>query len=169
MIHEITEEVLKKDLSSFDIITFDDGLYSQYLNIEHFKKFKKPMIFFISTAIVCPENVKQSDEILYCGDCHKKAFNGNFENYMTWKQIQEISKMDKCKIAGHSHNHKVYKTLPENIKDINTMITEFKRNGIAVESFCFPYNLDSILQKLAVQAVGIFTFYGKSRIPVESL
>ena len=63
MIHEITPEVLQKDLSGFDIITFDDGLYTQYLNHKHFAKFNKKMIFFISTSIIRPENITPSK---YC-------------------------------------------------------------------------------------------------------
>jgi len=101
MVHEITPEILKipKDkYIDFDVISFDDGLYTQYLNLEHFLKLDKLLYFSISTDIICPENKKQSKEVLYCGDTHKKAFCGSFENYMTWKQIKEIQSTKNCHI-----------------------------------------------------------------------
>lgn len=170
MIHEITPEVLKKDLSNFDIITFDDGLYTQYLNHEHFAKFNKPMYYFISTNIICPINVKQKDEILYCGDAHKKAFNGNFENYMTWSQIKELSKL--YNIGGHSHTHPRIKTksLTEQFKicknEVDLMNDSFKENEIVINSFCFPYNEEIIIYKALLKGYALF---GEKRIAVESI
>ena len=35
-IHQVYKEIEDLDLSNFDIFTFDDGLYSQYKNIEIF-------------------------------------------------------------------------------------------------------------------------------------
>jgi len=169
MIHEITSGVLKKDLSDFDIITFDDGLYTQYKNIEHFLKFKKPLYFSISTSIVCPENIEQSDEIIYCGDAHKKAFKGNFENYMTWKQIQEISYISGCHISGHCNEHKRIKTFKEGIKDIKIMQQKFKEYNIKIEAFCYPYNYETPFVTYPVKAAGISQFFGKERIAIENI
>lgn len=169
MIHEVNNNVLSKDLSNFDIITFDDGLYSQYLNLEHYKKLPQPKIFFISTNIVCPEDTKQSIEPLYCADAHKKAFEGNFENYMKWSQIIEIYNTPNCFIGGHSHNHTKLHTLKENIEDTKIMIKVFKSKNISIENYCYPYNFAQSLRKLSVNRYGITNIFGGERIAVESL
>jgi len=167
MIHEITEDVLKKNLSAFDIITFDDGLYSQYMNLEHFLKLPQPKYFFISTNIVCSAN--QSNEVIYCGDAHKKAFNGNFENYMTWEQIKEIYNTHNCFIGGHSHNHTKINSLKENIRDTDTMINEFKKHNIIINSYCYPYNYENSLRTMSVKKHKINNFFGKNRVAIEKL
>ena len=168
MIHEITPNVLKTDLSDFDIITFDDGLYTQYLHHEHFAEFGKPMYFFISTGIV--SNGVQSSEVIYCGDAHIKARNKNFENYMTWDQIKELDLL--YNIGGHSHTHPMLKKM--SLKDqiieakfeIKTMMETFKNQNIKIDSFCFPYNDDIIGYRAYLKNV---TFFGRKRIPVENL
>ena len=96
MIHEVTDDVLNVNLSNFDILTFDDGLYTQYIHLNHFLQYNKPMYFFISTGIVCPDNVIQSTEPIHCEDAHEKSRNGNLENYMNWKQIQTIYNTPLC-------------------------------------------------------------------------
>jgi len=167
MIHEITKNVLSKDLSTFDVISFDDGLYSQYMNLEHFLKLPQPKYFFISTNIIC--NTKQSSEIIYCADAHKKAFNGNFENYMTWDQIIEIYNTPNCYIGGHSHNHNLITSLKENIQDTNTMINEFKKHNIIIDSYCYPYNNEYKIRDLTLKIHKIHKIFGKNRVAVESL
>lgn len=169
MIHEITPEVLSKDLSGFDIITFDDGLYTQYKHIDHFKKFNKPMYFFVSTGIVCPEDVEQSDEPLYCGYAHEKAFEGNFENYMKWSQIEEIDKMTNCFIGGHSHAHTKIRSLKENIDDTNKMLEIFSEHCIDIHSYCYPYNIANTFRRYSVKARRIVHLFDGSRTPVETL
>jgi len=172
MIHEITQKVLETNISYFDILTFDDGLYTQYLNYKHFLKFNKPMYFFISTNIICPKDKKQSDEVIYCGDAHKKAFNGNFENYMTWEQIKEIYNTPGCFIGGHTHTHPRIKVKglvnQYNICKIEVanMLQTFKENNININSFCFPYNEDFITYRGLLKG---FDFFGKERVAIEDI
>ena len=173
MIHEITPEVLQKDLSGFDIITFDDGLYSQYLNHKHFAKFNKKMIFFVSTSIVRPENIKPSNEILYCGLAHEKAFKDNFENYMSWSEILELSKSSKLyEIGGHSDRHIKFKnslkSYPEFKKDTEIMISKFEQHNLRINSFCLPYNQDNKLYSAYLKKLG-FTVYGMERTAIERI
>ena len=64
------------------LLTIDDGFMSFYKNAWPILKEKKiPFILFVSTREV-----------------------GAF-NYMTWKQIKEISKEDFVEIGNHSHTH----------------------------------------------------------------
>jgi hypothetical protein len=169
MIHEVTPDVLKKDLSDFDIITFDDGLYSQYLNLKHFIDMPQPKYFFISTDIVCPEDLEQSTEAIYCADAHQKAFKGDFENYMKWSQILEIYNTPNCFIGGHSHKHTKITSLTENVKDTNKMMEIFKSKGIKISSYCYPYNYFHPLRKISVNRHGITNIFGGERIPIETL
>ena len=171
MIHEITPEILSLDKSvydEFDILTFDDCLYTQYLNHKHFAKFNKKMIFFLSTNIICPENINQSEQIIYCGNAHKKAFNGNFENYMKLSQIQELSKF--YEIGGHGHNHILFKNSVysfDKIKeDTDIMVSKFKEYNLDLNSFCFPYNQDNTFYKIYVKKLNLQIF-GDERIPIE--
>lgn len=175
MIHEITPEILNLDNSvydEFDILTFDDCLYTQYLNHKHFAKFNKKMIFFLSTNIICPENINQSEQIIYCGNAHKKAFKGNFENYMKLSQIQELSKLSKFyEIGGHGHNHILFKNSVysfDKIKeDTDIMVSKFKEYNLDLNSFCFPYNQDNTFYKIYVKKLNLQIF-GDERIPIES-
>jgi len=168
MIHEVTDNVLTKDLSSFDIITFDDGLYTQYLHHKHFSQFNKPMYFFISTNIISTKT--QSNNVIYCADAHIKAKDGNFENYMNWKQIIELNLL--YNIGGHTHTHPQIKKLPlrDQVKiadiEIKNMLAQFKTHNITINSFCFPYNEDSIGYRVKMKG---FTFFGNERIAVESI
>ena len=75
MIHEFKEEFFDLPLEEY-ILTFDDGLYTQYVFLEELKNIKTKKYFFISSDIVCPENIEQNDEYITCNEAHKKAFNG---------------------------------------------------------------------------------------------
>ena len=48
MIHEVDESIFNKPLEDF-VLTFDDGLYSQYKFIEAIDAIDTDKIFFIST------------------------------------------------------------------------------------------------------------------------
>ena len=73
--HEIPKDINLNDynLEDYDVFTFDDGLYSQYLNVEKFLKYNKPMYFFISTGIVCSNNSEQI-EFVNCLTAHNNFF-----------------------------------------------------------------------------------------------
>ena len=168
MIHEITPRVLKVDLSKYDIITFDDGLYTQYLHHKHFAKFNKPMYYFISTNIICPETITQKKSPIYCGEAHEEAFKGNFENYMTWTQIKELSSL--YNIGGHSHNHPRIQGKSLSIQyavcnfEVTEMLKKFKEHNIKIDSFCFPYNEDIIFYRSLLKE---FKFFGIEREAIE--
>lgn len=178
-IHEVNLDIIKKiiklDLKNC-ILTFDDGLQSQWEFIDDLVALDVPKIFFISTGIVCDRIEKQSKEFIHCADAHKKAFQGNKENYMTWSQIKTISKLPNCYIGGHSHNHKAYSVSPlkdlykQLTEDTKEMLKEFKKKNLKIKSFCFPYNesYDDIY-KILLSKEGIADFYGNERIKIEDI
>jgi hypothetical protein len=175
MIHEVTEEILSLSLDDY-ILTFDDGLYSQYYYFEHFKSIPTEKIYFISSDIVC--NGSQSTEFPVCRDAHKKAFNGNKEDYMTVVQIQELMQDPLVTIGAHSHSHTRlghYSKLTEKIahikNDTETMLEWFKTNlGFSPIDFCFPYNDDfGGVYAGVLKHYGFVNFYGRERKPVETL
>lgn len=175
MIHEIQPWMLRSELENY-VLTFDDGLYSQYYYLDFFKKLKTTKIFFISTDIICPENQKQNENFPPCAIAHEDFFkNGNATNYMKWSQIHEILNTPECFIGGHSHAHHknqnlglkdLYETLKE---DSQKMIDIFSHENINIEYFCFPYNKEHALYKEILKKHQIKYFYGDERISIESL
>ena len=173
MIHEIREWMFELPLEDY-ILTFDDGLYSQYYYWPKIKKIPTEKIFFISSGIVSQE--KQSREFPICNIAHQKAFNGIFEDYMTLDQIKELDRDPLVTIGGHGHNHRRLNTFTgllakvEYIKqDTQQMLDWFVSNlGFKPTKFCFPYNddLDGLYPGL-LKKYGICDFYGRDRLKIE--
>lgn len=175
MIHEIRDWMFDLQLEDY-ILTFDDGLFSQYYYLEEFKKINTPKIFFVSSNIICPEDIEQNLDFPHCDEAHEDFFsNGNASNYMKWSQVKKISKTPLCTIGGHSHNHNIYKNLKiqelyKNIlEDTEKMVHEFKKNEIELFDFCFPYNNQYTLYAEILKKFNIHNHYGKERIAIESL
>jgi hypothetical protein len=175
MIHEMTEEMLDLPLHDY-VLTFDDGLYTQYKFLDRLRAIDTEKIFFVSSGIVCREN--QSHDFITCRDAHKKAFNSNFENYMTIDQLKEIVSSEGCWLGGHSHSHtrlSTFNSLSEQVayikRDTEEMLAWFEKNlNLKIEKFCFPYNED--LDKLyaaVLKRYDIRETYGRERIPIETL
>ena len=172
MIHEMREEFFDLPLHDY-ILTFDDGLYSQYYYFDRIKNIDTEKIFFISTDIVAPASAVQSTKFPKCSEAHDKYFNDqNSEDYMTWSQIREIASTDNCCIGGHSHAHQrlsmtVLRTL---IKDIKSMCREFNDQlGYCPTKFCFPYNESSPVYEKLLSKYGFRDFYSDERVDVYDL
>ena len=175
MIHEFREEFLNLPLENY-ILTFDDGLYSQYHFWSEIEKIPTKKIFFISSNIVC--DTEQSLEFPVCRDAHQKAFSGNKEDYMNLQQIKHLLDYDDVEIGGHSHEHKRLNNFTslfdkvEHIKqDTEKMMKWFQQNlNHTPRSFCFPYNenLDGMYNAL-LKKYGFTDFYGKERTAIESI
>jgi len=175
MIHEIKEEFFDLPLENY-ILTFDDGLYSQYHYYPRFKEIPTEKIYFISSGIIC--NGSQSTEFPACHIAHDKAFQGNFEDYMTLDQIKELMKDPLVSIGGHSHVHKNLKELTKVthramhiMDDTKLMMNWFKENlNFTPTKFCFPYNDDNDGFYVPVlKSVGFTEFYGKERLAIENV
>lgn len=166
-LHEITEDIINSDYSMYDIITFDDGLYSQYYYYKEFLKYNIPLYFFISSDIVCNDNNNQNLNIT-CSEAHKLYFENNDKSsYMTISQIKEINSTTNCFIGGHSHTHRRLKEL--NIKDqtkeiqkeCEQMMSFFKKHDIIINAFAYPYNEELFQYKYYLK--DIKQFFGKER------
>lgn len=176
MIHEMSDKLLSLPLESYTL-TFDDGLYSQYYYFDRIKDLKTTKIYFVSSGIVCTDQM-QSRVPITCAEAHAKAFSGNKEDYMTLGQIKELMLDPTVIIGAHSHSHtrlSNFKTLAEKViyidKDTALMIKWFEQHlGFRPTSFCFPYNEDlNGLYKGILKKWGFTDFYGRERIPVETL
>lgn len=175
MIHECRPEFLKLPLEQY-LLTFDDGLYSQFVFYQEIRHLNTPKIFFISSGIVC--DGPQSLEFPTCRVAHEKAFAGNKEDYMTLEQIRILAEDPLVTIGAHSHSHtrlSNFSTLAEKARyikdDTEQMLSWFEKNlGLQPTSFCFPYNenLDGLYTGL-LKKYGFKTFYGNERIPIETL
>jgi hypothetical protein len=171
MIHEFKEEYFDLPLDKY-ILTFDDGLYTQYKFLKELKKIDTKKYFFISSGIVCPENVTQTDEYIESNKAHIKAFNGDFTNYMKWSQIKEINNLSNCFVGCHSHFHnkKTADCVECMIPDNRYMLQDFKQKlGYIPDIFCFPYNYETPLYKEILNKKGFKNFYGKERINIFDL
>jgi hypothetical protein len=173
MIHECSSKLLDLPLEDY-ILTFDDGLLSQYAFYKEIRYIPTPKVFFISTGIVCEG--QQSLEFPACDLAHVKAFTGNKEDYMTLEQIKELALDPWVTIGGHSHSHtRLSGTLVDKVKhievDTRIMVNWFDNNlGFTPTSFCFPYNEDpSGIYKGLLKKFGFTDFYGSERIPIETL
>jgi peptidoglycan/xylan/chitin deacetylase (PgdA/CDA1 family) len=176
MIHGFKEKYWSIPLQEYNL-SFDDGLYSPFLFLSRLLELNTPLIFSVSTSIICQEGIEQSEEIIDSHHAHKKAFGGNFENYMKWSQIEEIGRHPLCTIAGHGHSHiDVSKTtLYERISliknDTEGMLDRFQSMlGYIPNTFCFPYNYEDIVYKILMRDnYGFSHFLGKERIDIDTM
>tara|TARA_R110001592_G_scaffold197979_5_gene446115 strand:+ start:9413 stop:9943 length:531 start_codon:yes stop_codon:yes gene_type:complete len=171
MIHEFKEDFLNLNLEDY-ILTFDDGLYTQYLFLDELLKINTDKYFFISSGIVCEETTKQDNTYITSYNAHKKAFKGNFNNYMKWSQIKEIFNKPNCYIGCHSHYHKLKTAdcVECIIEDNKQMNYEFIKNlDFIPDNFCFPYNYETPLYKEILNLKGFKNFYSAERIDINDI
>jgi peptidoglycan/xylan/chitin deacetylase (PgdA/CDA1 family) len=172
-IHQVDEGLFSLPLEDY-VLTFDDGLYTQYKYIDKLAKLNTRKIFFISTNIVC--RGEQSGEYISCEDAHDQFFrDGNAKHYMTWDQIREISKIPSCEIGAHSHFHRNIRNMDAReklsflVRDTELMGNAFmKEIGRKPTSFCFPYNYTEVIYNCILQKNGYTKFYGKERLSLDS-
>ena len=172
MIHEMNDDILSLPLENY-VLTFDDGLYSQYYYYDKIKHINTEKIFFISSGIICDSI--QSQSFLHCADAHEKASNGNKEDYMTVAQIKELMQDPMVTIGGHSHSHTDLNSIPKLIDKIKHIVEDTKLMmrwfettlGFVPTTFCFPHNnnLEGLYKSLLVP-YGFTKFYGAERTPV---
>jgi peptidoglycan/xylan/chitin deacetylase (PgdA/CDA1 family) len=165
-LHEITERHLSEDYSSYDVITFDDGMYSQYYYREFYLSLKKPLIYFISSGII-HTGLEQSKDI-DCVTAHKNYFNNNdTSSYMTLEQIKELSVVSEIGGHGHHHTHLSGLSLKEMFNkfkiDTEIMINYFENNNIKIKSYCYPYNFVPPFGNAFLKSKDIQNIYGTGR------
>jgi len=175
MIHEFSKKYLKLPLEKY-ILTFDDGLYSQYCCLKDLKKIKTEKIFFISTGILATG--KQSNNFVPCYKAHEKFFKeGNTEDYMNLEQIKELMHSG-FEIGGHGNLHLDFRNKKIDViskliqlkKDTEHMTAFFQKElKIKPTKFCFPYNMEHFGYKRMLINFGYTDFFGKERIDINSL
>ncbi len=109
-IHNIKEAYFDLDLENY-ILSFDDGLYSQFYYFPILKKTGNEMFFFIITSFIkqgkprkmfngaSHEYVKSSKYM------HDALVKREYTNFMTVEEIQLLSSHKQVLIGAHSHFH----------------------------------------------------------------
>lgn len=189
-LHEINKDkanILNYDFRK-DLLTFDDGMYSQYIYSNDIKNNNR--IYFICPSLINTNN-KQSDKFVTCFTAMAEHFNnGNNEFYMTINQIKDL--MNKgYKIGAHSFSHRHIKYEinssiinhymantkgsllcvkdEEYIKnDTEKLIDWFKCNlNIIPTDYCYPFNQKTEKLENILKMYGFINFYdGVNRIMI---
>lgn len=169
MIHEVDDQLFDLPLDQY-ILTFDDGLYTQYMFFNRLRDIDTCKYFFISTDIVSPGGAPQSKHFITCEEAHEKyRTTGDRSHYMNWSQIKEIAMEPRCTIGGHSHEHMRTPTSAQLVSDTNKMIKQFNDHDIKPTCFCFPYNKEHSMYRAILQAKGFKQFYGAERTDVSKI
>lgn len=166
LIHDVKPWMLKIELP-FDIITFDDALYSQYYYAEHFLTLNKRLILFVSTDIIHDG----ADQILdiTCRQAHDGFFKyHDTRPYMTKKQILHLHKMGfEIGVHGKTHSH-----IPQGLNGIKMAYDEalssyetLKSWGITPSSMSYPYNEYNVGFKVLDRYN--FEYFGAERTTIE--
>ena len=169
LIHEVRPWMLEIDLP-FDIITFDDALYSQFFYAEHFLSLGKRLIVFVSTGIVHQGGAEQILDIA-CSEAHNRFFTfGDTRPYMTKEQILDLyNKGFEIGLHGVTHSH-----MPKGIRGVKQALEEAKQSyetlvswGITPKAMSYPYNEPNIGFKV-LDRYG-FEYFGDERVEIERL
>ena len=177
-IHEIRKEFFNAPLENY-ILTFDDGLYSQYYYWPLIKKIKTKKTFFITTNFIGngPKREQFSGDHREFPSCYDALQSwkdeGNRENYMRLSELKEMIN-DGAAIGGHSHNHiKFYegslvKKIDDICDDIEAMIDWFKTHlNFVPDEYAYPHYEDFIFLKILLKDYGFNKLYGRERIEIE--
>jgi len=153
VIHEIDDDIMKtiEEVSGdYPEITlsFDDGLFSQFLYFDRIKKLPNPKIFYISSKFVYSG---KEQTIRKCAQAHEAARTKDYSAYMTWEQINIVQEDTKSMIGMHGWAH-----LDPDVDrsssfkdDVQNMFKDFDKNlrpklGLKslnyYRNFAFPYN-----------------------------
>jgi len=135
------EEIIKNKKQRKVLLTIDDGFLSFYENAwPILKKNEIPFILFVNTREV-----------------------GSF-NYMSWKQIKELSKENFVEIGNHSHSHEYLVDKAEEVikSDILKSIDIFNDNlGKNSDFFSYPFGEYSLGFKKIIKSLGFKYAFGQ--------
>jgi hypothetical protein len=179
-IHGINPIFFKCNFKDY-ILTFDDGLYSQYYYLPLIKEMKNQKIFFICSGLVGNDKKREQFNGVYkeFPDCYHSLAtyrkSGDKSNYMNLDEVKNlVDSIGLENVGCHSHNHiKEYnQPLFEKIKiikdDIELMLEWFEKNlNIKPIKYAFPHYVDDYFLKLILKDYGFKEFYGRERIAIE--
>lgn len=184
--HEINTDVISK-LNSFDnntLLTFDDGLYSQYLFRNNINN--KNRIYFICPSLLCTS--QPSDLFITCFDAMSNHFfNNDNSAYMTIDNVKQLID-EGYTIGAHSYYHANLKYKSKKIhkyklsysllcnnnlqyaeNDTELLVNWFINNiGYVPIDYCFPFNQATEELKQLLISYGFKHFYGRERHEVTS-
>lgn len=169
MIHDVKYYYIRY-LDDKYVLTFDDGLYSVYYYRKKLEKINTTKIIFIPTERIL--SVRKTTPIFT--DCFKaNSLWLNYKDnsaYMTIDEVKDLYDMGFI-IGCHSHFHKrVYENKEEIEEDIFLTMQWFKKHLKYIpKHFAFPYNNEHAILKHELIKNGIIYFYGRDRIPVETM
>jgi len=157
IIHEFDESFLKIDVSSYDVITYDDSLESQLYYRDKFPRSKQ--IFFITPAFII------------------RGENDQGQKCMTLDDVKMLHK-EGFQIGAHSYSHTplgYFEDLAAQttylMHDTEICAKWFKRElGFQPKAFAFPYNDDCKgVYRAIAKKFGFTELYGEERKPIERL
>ena len=135
------EELIENKNKRKILLTIDDGFSSFYKNAWPILKERKiPFILFVNTREV-----------------------GSY-NYMSWKEIKEISKEDFVEIGNHSHTHEYLVDEDDMIikDDIQKSINIFNNKlGKNSNFFSYPFGEYSVSFKNIIKSLGFKYAFGQ--------
>jgi hypothetical protein len=179
-LHEINFNILQKIKNdkingiSYQVITFDDGLYSQYYYYNQLREIfpYTTFIYFISTDIINQD----ADNTIIDIDCrmaHIRYFDkGDCSAYMTITQIKNLADSRNCIIGGHGHKHYFPSIGKHGLKkdyqnwkdDFHSMERWFKDNNLELDYYCCPYNIKKDLYLLGIEFKGVVFAGNRTKI-----
>lgn len=163
-----------------DILTFDDGLFSQFFFFHYLPK-ENIKIFFISTNIINFSN-KFNLEFLKCDKAHELFFkNNDTTNYMSVEQIKYLQKQQNTFIGSHGHYHYNFELFDNNLEESylkakddiekNKFYMDKYFNIKKIKYFCYPYNYDkNIFYNIYIKKLNKdIILFGNNRIDIMTL
>lgn len=155
MIHEVNDKHIDI-IKPSDILTFDDGLFSQYSYIDLIRqKNINNKLFFITPNLVYDKDILrlrfQDNNNPTCTFSMEQHFlhNNNF-NYMTPLEVQYLHACNDIIIGAHSYYHDViltntprvvpswrfykYQHIPENVRHLVSVNSMLSTTGFIIEN-----------------------------------
>ena len=110
LFHEINNEIIKDiiELSKNEpeaILTFDDGLYSNYLYLNELKKLPNKKIFFISLGILRNTDIEPNSTFIKCSEAHRQQDTSFYMSISEVNEIENLPKEYNCFIGLHGVDH----------------------------------------------------------------
>ena len=115
MIHDIRKEYFDLKLDPY-LLTFDDGLFSQYYYFPLLEQHPAELTFFITTSFIQPGKPRPMFDGEYIPHLKSKEYayrtfiHGRYDHFMTVEEVQTISARPNVRIGVHSHFHDVILT-----------------------------------------------------------
>ena len=165
-IHEVKEEYLRKEYySSFDLLTFDDGLYSQFYYRDFFANLGKPLIYFVSSGILRTTGSPSFKSPL---QAHNDFFT--FKDSSAYMTLEEL-KLLKGEVQYHLHFHPYLKQY-HGVKRMQIIMNEVNLSKSFISEFncskfCYPYNYKDDFLTWNLKKLGFTEFYGPGRLNFE--